>query len=122
MIRVDHGVARRGPGPCRHAERVVDEGGLAAPVDGPADHLAREQVEDDTAVDLALSRRVLGDVGQPQLVGGAGTEVAIHQVLLGGRVGRSVRALLWSRKTAKAQLAHGLPHQLLVDDDPLFDL
>ena len=59
-----------------HAEGVEDElRGLGA-VDRPADDLARERVEDDAAVDLALARRMLGDVGHPQLVGSVAAERA----------------------------------------------
>ena len=36
------------------------------------------------AVDLALARRVLGDVGQPEHVGPVHGEVALDQVLFGG--------------------------------------
>ena len=40
--------------------------------DRPSDDAPREHVEDGAAVDLAFSRRVLGDVGAPQLVGTLG--------------------------------------------------
>jgi hypothetical protein len=56
--------------PARRLPNVV----LATSVDGPADRLAAEEVE-YAAVDLWLAGRVLGDVGQPQLVGSTGHEL-----------------------------------------------
>jgi hypothetical protein len=49
----------------RHAQRIGDECGTWLGVDRPADHPARSGVEGDGAVHLALSRRVLSDLGDP---------------------------------------------------------
>ena len=64
-------------------EGIVHERRFTAPVDGPADHLSRIQIEHDTAVELSLRGRVLGDVSQPQLVGLGGGELALDEVLTG---------------------------------------
>jgi hypothetical protein len=101
---------------------VDHEGRFAATVDGPADHSAREEVEHDAAVDLALTGRVLGDVGQPQLVGRRGHEAALDEVLAGSGVFQVLDPLLWSGQALQAELLHDLPDQLLVDDEPLLDL
>ena len=103
--------------PClaRHHDGVVDEGGLAAPVDGPAHDPAAVGVEDGAAVDLALARRVLGDVGEPEHVGPVHGEVALDQVLFGGLVDQVLLAPLRARESLDAQLAHDGEDQLLVD-------
>lgn len=49
-------------------------------VDRPASHPTREDVKDGEAIDLALSGRVLGDVGEPELVRGWPVEVPPKQV------------------------------------------
>ena len=56
---------------------------LTAAVDGPTDHLARVEVKHDAAIELPLAGWVLGDVGQPQLIGSGGGELALDQVLTG---------------------------------------
>jgi hypothetical protein len=50
-------------------------------VDRPADDSAPVRVEDDAAVHLPLSGRVLGDVRQPELVRGIPREVAADEIL-----------------------------------------
>jgi hypothetical protein len=52
-----------------HAQRVGGQINLLAGIDGPADDPAGVRVDDDAAVDLALPGGMLGDVGDPQLVG-----------------------------------------------------
>jgi hypothetical protein len=101
---------------------VVDQGGFAASIDGPTDHFAAKEVEDDTAVELAFACRVLGDVGQPQLVGDGGAEFALDQVLAGRCVLQVLVALLGARQAFEAQLTHDPLDQLGVDDESLFDL
>jgi len=49
--------------------------------DRPADDPAAEGVEDGGQVDLALLRRVLGDVHHPQAVRPLHRELTLHQVL-----------------------------------------
>ena len=62
-------------------QSVVDQRGVTAAVDGPADDLAGVEVEHDAAVELALAGGMLGDVGEPQLVGRRGGEPALDEVL-----------------------------------------
>jgi hypothetical protein len=66
-----------------HAERVEDEPGGLGAVDGPADDHARERVQDDAAVELALPGRVFGDIGHPQLIGARASKHAPDQVQRG---------------------------------------
>jgi len=63
-----------------HAESVCDESGVLAVVDRPAHDASTERVEHDAAVELSFSRRVLGDVGDPQAVGFDACEVAVDEV------------------------------------------
>ena len=65
---------------------------------------------------------VLGDVGEPQLVGRFGLEVALHEVLASGGVLQVLHTLARSWQTPDAQLAHDSLHELGVDDETLFDL
>jgi hypothetical protein len=70
-----------GVAPARcHAERVGHEHGRLGGVDRPADDETRERIEHGAAVDLALARGVLGDVGHPQLIGLLTTERAAHEI------------------------------------------
>lgn len=41
-----------------------------------------EKVFDGAEIELALDRRVLGDVGEPQLVGCFNRELTLHQVIV----------------------------------------
>ena len=50
---------------------------------GPADDHPVESVRDGAEIDLAGGYPELGDVGEPQLVGRIGVEVALHRVLRG---------------------------------------
>ncbi len=68
-------------------------------VDRPADHAAAVDVEHDGAVDAALAGGVLGDVGDPQLVGAAAGELAVDQVAGGGRARR--RPCAWAGRCAR---------------------
>jgi hypothetical protein len=122
VVGVDDGAGRGLPGGACLGEGVVDQGCFAAPVDGPADHLPGVQVEHDAAVDLALAGRMLGDVGEPQLVGRGGSELALDEVLAGGGVLEVLDACAWSGQAADPQLAHDLFHQLGVHDQSLLDL
>mgnify|MGYP007005692788 CR=1 FL=1 len=83
-VRVaDRALARR-ERPARVLQRAVGEGRVRAPPYAPRDDEAVEAVDDRAEVRLLLARQFeLGDVGEPQLVRTARTEVALHQV--GGR-------------------------------------
>ncbi len=63
-------------------------------VEGVADDAVAEQVLDRAAVELALGGGVLGDVGQPQLVGSGGGELALDQVVVHRRAGPAGQAAL----------------------------
>jgi hypothetical protein len=84
--------------------------------------LRGEQVEHDAAVELPLAGRVFGDVGQPQLVGGRGGELALDQVLASPGVLQVLITLPRARQAPQAQLAHDPLDQLGIDDQPLLDL
>jgi len=81
----------------RHPERVCRQAGGRVVADRPADHAAAERVEHDRAVDLALARRVLGDVGHPELVGALAAKDTVDEVLSRRQAGtpRHLRAPLW---------------------------
>ena len=68
VVGVDHACRGRLAVLDRHPERVARQRRGRVVADRPADDAAAERVEHDGAVDLALPGRVLGDVGQPQLV------------------------------------------------------
>ena len=50
-------------------------------VERPPNHRPGVGIEHHAAVDLALSRRVLGDVRLPELVGGIARVLALDQIL-----------------------------------------
>jgi hypothetical protein len=76
MARMDDRRLIGRSGLARHAQRIVDECSLTA--HGPADDPATEGIEDHAAGDLALTRRVLGDV--------VPSDRQISRLLLMGRV------------------------------------
>src|ERR1700733_2272981 len=119
---MDDRLFARGSRLAGHAESVVDQRRLAAPVDGPADDPAAEGVGDHAAVDLALARWVLGDVGEPQRVGAVDGEIALDQVLFSRLVDQVLLVFLRARKALDAQLTHDRENQLLVDDHVLLTL
>jgi len=63
-------------------------------VGGIPDNAVGEDVFHDTAVELSLSGVVLGDVGEPQLVGGVGGEVPFDEVVVDRRSGPATQAPL----------------------------
>jgi hypothetical protein len=63
-----------------HAERVRDERCCLGRVDRPADDPTAERVEHDRAVDLSFTRRVFGDVGDPQLVRTGAVELPFDEI------------------------------------------
>src|SRR3954469_821638 len=70
------------------------QGSLHAGVDGVADDPAGVDVFDCAEIELALGGVVLGDVGQPGLVGRGGGELPIDQVVVHRRAGLAVQASL----------------------------
>jgi hypothetical protein len=67
-------------------QRPDGEVGGHAAVRGVADDAVGAGVLDRTEVELALGGRVLSDVGQPQLVGSLGGDVAQHPVVVDRRI------------------------------------
>jgi len=79
LIRVDDRPV--GPAPLDgHAQGVGDQSGGRRHVDRPADDPTASDVENDRTIDLALSRRVHGDIGDPQPVGLLAPQPALHKV------------------------------------------
>ena len=122
MVRMDHDPGPVGRESLAIDSAVVDHGGLAASVDGPADDPTAVDVEDHAAVDLSFPRRVLCDVGEPQDVGSVDGEVALDQVLFCGLVDQVLPVLLRSRKALDPQFSHDGQDQLLVDHHALLAL
>jgi len=63
-----------------HAQRVEDQVGAHVRGELPADHAAREHVEDEAKEHRALPAAQVGEVGHPQLIGSLGAEVPLDQV------------------------------------------
>jgi hypothetical protein len=95
--------------PDRHLERFDDELGAHVLGHRPADAAAREAVNDDGPVQLALPRGDLGQVGNPEPVRRRRREVAAHEI------GRGRDARHRDRRAALAPPDHarhpGLAHQ-----------
>lgn len=78
---MDHGLPGRRPAPPpSHVQSVEDQLGAQVIGDRPSDDAAGEDVQDDRAVDPALSGAVLGDVGDPEPVRAVGGEPPVDQV------------------------------------------
>ena len=71
-------------GPFARPQRLLQGGehevGVQRARDVPADDVAREDVDDEGGVGEAGPGADVGDVGDPEPVGGGGVEVALHQV------------------------------------------
>ena len=74
---------------------------VAVPVDRPP-NLSRKEIQHYAAVDLALARWMLGDIGQPQLVGLEAVKDPLHKVLTRGDVLQILEALLRPRQALNA--------------------
>jgi hypothetical protein len=69
VVRVDHGFTASSPALLdRHPERRWSSAQRSVVSDRPADDAAAERIEHDRAVDLPRAGRMLGDIGQPELV------------------------------------------------------
>ena len=66
----------------RVVQRSDRERGLHVGVHRVADDATRERVFDGAEIELALDGGVLGDIGEPQLVGGLGAEGAAHEIVV----------------------------------------
>jgi len=104
LVAVDDGVAVRSliDG---HAQCIGDERSTRPRVDRPADHPARPGVEDHRAVHLALSRRMLGDIGDPQLIRLVAMKLSLDAVAGGGDA-RDVTITRAPRNAVDARSAH----------------
>lgn len=80
-----------------HSDRRLDQKGVGVAVDRPPDHSAREHVEHTAAIHLAFASGVLGDVGEPELVGSGGVKGALDEILGCGQIDQVLLALLRSR-------------------------
>lgn len=97
-------------------EAAVGELRVRASADRPGGQAAVEAVEGRGQVHLAVRKPELRDVGEPQLVGRRGPEVAVDQVL--GRIGylafvRAVPGFLLRVRDCQPLLAHDAAHHLL---------
>ena len=94
----------------RHRQRTLHQFGPHVRRHRPADDAAAPGIEHDREVQPAIPSAHLGDVGDPQLVGPVGREVAVHQV----RRGPGLRVLL-RRRRLEAPPRHAMnaqiPHQ-----------
>ena len=63
-----------------HVQGADRQALLHAIADGPADHPARMQIENDRQIDPAFARPDMGDVARPFLVGMARSEVLLQKV------------------------------------------
>lgn len=73
---------------------VHRERGLHSRVDRVADDPVGVHVFDGAEVELAFIGAVLGDVGQPDLVGGLGAELTLHEVVMNRWPGSTVQSTL----------------------------
>jgi hypothetical protein len=67
--------------PDRHHQRISHELGGHSVAHRPSDHAAREQVDDDSDVELPFGGPDVGEVGDPPPVGRLGGELAVEDVV-----------------------------------------
>src|SRR6266699_5717507 len=84
LVTVNDGLALRPALVNSHAERVGDQRGTGRGFDRPPDHATRPGVEHDGAVHLAFPGRMLGDVGDPELIRLVAMEVPLDAIAGGG--------------------------------------
>ena len=70
----------------RHLQCRQDQLGAQVRLHRPADDPTAERIEHDSEIQEAGSRRDIGDVGDPKLVGAVGGEIPVHQVRRRARV------------------------------------
>ena len=122
MVRVDHGALVAVTVLVGHEQCRIHHVAGRTSTRGPAHRRAREQVQHHAAVELAVSRGMFGDVGEPQFVGAFGDEVSLDEVLAGGDVDQVRPALARTGQTLYSQAFHELLHEFGVDDETVFDL
>jgi hypothetical protein len=96
----------------RHPQRVQDEVGAHVARELPAHHAPGEDVDDEAEEHDALPAAQVGEVGDPQLIGALGAEVALDEI------GRPVRRRVRARGAPRLAAALGaddlvLAHQAL---------
>jgi Protein of unknown function (DUF2699). len=117
----------------RIIEGIDGQSGLHPGVDRIAHDAVGVHVLDRTEVDLPLARPMLGDVRQPQLVGGGRSEVALHEIVVNGRPGlRALAAALLAERRPPAVIPADRPRRPLrhrlacrtgfVDEEPVTEL
>ena len=128
-IGMGHGAPALAKSAACGLEAAVGELRVRARADRPGGQPAVEAVENRGQVHLAVRKPELRDVGEPQLVGRRGSEVAVDQVP--GRIGylalvRAVPRRLLRVRDRQPLLAHDAAHHLLgrhhrVVPGPVFD-
>ena len=99
-----------------HVEGVHHELGVLDRVDGPANDSPTARVHHAAAEDLALSRPVLGDVREPELVESAAGELALGEVFARGNA-LDALDLRRARKPGDSGIVHEDPDQVDADLD-----
>lgn len=112
-VGVDDGAIRAAL-PAGHLQGIDDQFGADVVGDRPAHDLATERVDDRAAVDPAVRRAMLGDVGEPDPVRRVGAELPLDQVVMGGRV-RAVALLAAVADPVDAGAAHQPCHAFAPD-------
>ena len=100
------------PSPDRHHECIGDELCGHARAHRPADHAAREQVDDGRDIEPAFRRPHVGEVGNPFAIGGRRLEAAIEHVRSDGAA-LSLTQIRWQTTPSRTGLESLLPHQSL---------
>jgi hypothetical protein len=95
--------------PDRHLQRVDDELGAEMISDRVADHPSRPYVEHDRAIHLATVGRMLGDVGDPELVRSIDGKGTIDEIIV--RLGLWITSRTASRSTPIHARDTGEAHQ-----------
>ena len=93
---------------CSHCER-----GLHSVIERIANNAVGIQILHRTAVDLALTRSVLSDVSQPDLIGPRGGEVTLQQVVVHWGSGALGVGLLLGKSTEELLVAAEAPNPAL---------
>ena len=115
-----HHGAHRSPRGCGIPQRCHRQGCLHPVIDRVADDPVRPRVLDRAHVELALVGPVLGDVGEPELVGAPSAELASHEVVVHGRTGPQAPATAAVQHRGDAVLAAQTLDAVLRCDDPAF--
>ncbi len=107
--------------PDGHLQGVDDELGTEVISDRPADDATREGIDHSRQVDLALCRRVLGDVAHPEGIGPVDGELAVDEVFARAplRVTPGREVLLPAIDPLDPRLSHQALDALFSDVDAL---